>query len=171
VHRAVPEHLLHPEHIHPRVRQREPNLNLAAVLLAQLTEVVASHRRLDPYLAHPPHQTHVTPHLQRQLVVAPGPSPVAHDLDQEVVGHVLTLEEVTPAELLLLDHVLVELEDLRADPLLRLDGDDVVAADYFLAVAQAVVHADLDGGRGGVEEADEEDAGAAAVGEDAAVEV
>ncbi len=65
VHRAVPEHLLHPEHIHPRVRQREPNLNLAAVLLAQLTEVVASHRRLDPYLAHPPHQTHVTPHLQR----------------------------------------------------------------------------------------------------------
>jgi len=113
----------------------------------------------------------VTSHLQRQLVVAPGASPVAHDLDQKVIGHILTLEEVTPAELLLLNHVLVELEGLRADPLLGLDGNDVVAADYFLAVSEAVVHADLDGGRGGVEEADEEDAGATAVRKDAAVEV
>ena len=136
-----------------------------------LAEVGAGHRALNPYLAPPAHQTHVAPHLQRQLIIPSRPRPEAHDLHEKIVRHLLALEAVRTRELAPLHHILVQLEDLRRDPLLRLDRNDVVAAHDLLAVAQTVVQADLDDGRGRVQEDAEQDAGAAPVLQDAAVPV
>ena len=171
VHGSVAEALLYAEQVDPDVGQRKAYLDVLAVRVAHVGEVVARHGALDaqlhgtPLLGH----VHVAADLQRQLVVAARSSAKAHDLHQRVVGHVDALERMGELELGLVDDTLVELERLGRDPLLGLDGYDVVAADNLLAVAQTVVEADLDNRLGRVQKDDRVDARAAAVHQDAAV--
>ena len=129
--------------------------------LVEFGIVGAGHRALDAYFDASVRLMHVAAHLQRQLVVPLGPGPVAHDLDEHVVGHLLALERVRESELISVDDALVELERFRRYPLLGLDGYDVVATHNLFAVTQTIVKAYVYGRIDRIKKGDEEDARAA----------
>ncbi len=157
VHGTVAKALLHPEQVDPGLGQRYANLNVLAVDLANVGEIGPASRALDANLDASVNHVEEGADAQRELIVATRPRPKSHNLHEDVVGHLNTLERVGLLELARVHHVLVELEALGRDPLLCLDGYDVVAADNLLAVAQAVVEAHLDGGVDVVEKRDQVD--------------
>jgi len=104
---------------------------------------------LGAYLDMPVDDGHLDAHLQRQLDVGPRSDAEPHQLEAACVER-REAERARPLELADVDRA-VQAPVLDADPVLRLDRDDVAPADDLATSPPAVVDADVERRRAGQE--------------------